>query len=185
MSVTTRIIVATDYLDQLIMMGDSAFGKGYLTSSDFIRSRGFIIGAFIDDELVGFIFNYFVDIEDSDQYYFVEQFIPSMPILYVKSIVVSPEFQRRGIARLLLDESIRFSDSRGVNFYYGYAWLVNGDAPFGSVFISCGFRALMVKDRLWYNDSLNKQYHCTICGDPPCCCSAVLFVNSLSNPLFV
>jgi GNAT superfamily N-acetyltransferase len=61
------------------------------------------------------------------------------PLLRLKNIAVHPDFQRRGVARAMLDFALRHADTNG------FEWLgafVLQDAPTGELYPSCGFETI-------------------------------------------
>lgn len=58
------------------------------------------------------------------------------PLLRLKNIAVHPEFQRRGIARAMLDFALRHADAGGFEWVGAF---VLEQGPTGSLYPSCGF----------------------------------------------
>ncbi len=93
----------------------------------------------------------------------------------IKSIVVAPEHQGRGIATRLIGHGVRTLTERGAEHCYSLAWesRQNGCHLCG-VLTALGFRAVRRIERFWYQDSLTQGYACVLCGRPCTCAVRVM-----------
>lgn len=173
--------VCIDQIDVLLHIpalkdiSNRCFGNHYLSSSDFLRDSSFCLGAFIDGILVGFALNYCVQKDDLEC--LIDHFANDNRYHLIKSVAILPQWQRMGIGMDLFKHSLQLAKSKGWNISYGIAWQCGSQIPSLAIFLHFGFEPKKTLTNFWYRDSIERGYQCAICGDPPCCCIAVLFVR--------
>lgn len=91
----------------------------------------------------------------------------------VKTVVVAPEWRRRGIGTALLAEATHRLATAGADEVRCLAWVRRGGfVPAARLLVRAGFHPIRIIPEAWREDSLRRGYACPDCGHP-CVCSAV------------
>jgi|ERR1035437_4694638 GNAT superfamily N-acetyltransferase len=110
----------------------------------------------------------------------VQQYLDLKPREYVGKIdgvVVTPDKQKRGIGRQLVQMEIEWLTPR-VQKLIIMARIKEETCPAESMLIDMGFIELATVENFWKQDSLEKKYNCPVCKNP-CRCSAKLFQRDM------
>lgn len=102
----------------------------------------------------------------------------SNTILYRAHTVVSKEFQKKGIANLL----VKFTQEQYeplVDTALSVAWVKNRQCSMEHVLVKYGFHLHTELKKYWKEDSLQKKYYCAACKKISCECNAKVFVKRL------
>ncbi|MGD9994340.1 MAG: N-acetyltransferase family protein [Salinivirgaceae bacterium] len=170
-------------LNRLIPISDACFGAGYLKLNQFTKflsagSLGLIYR--VNGKVVGYCLStVFERTGDYKETYSSEITEIAYPLGLIKNIAVLPDYQNRGIGKLLLDAIIH-----KLNFKFGCktlhypAWTESENYEFTKKLRGLGFTVQGVFPDYWAKDSLEKNYYCQRCGAPPCSCSLTLFVKN-------
>ena len=91
----------------------------------------------------------------------------------LKTSVVHPERQKRGIGDAMVKHRVKWLQEQNVQTIKSYAWFVDGVVPAQKMLMNNGFKP---KDdiRGWWNKDHNKAFPCKICG-ANCKCVARIF----------
>lgn len=93
----------------------------------------------------------------------------------IKSIVVSPAYQGRGIASALIARGLADLTAHGAEHTYSLAWESNEyGCQLCGVLTAAGFHTVRRIERFWYNDSIVNAYMCPVCGNPCTCAVRVM-----------
>lgn len=95
----------------------------------------------------------------------------------VASVATDPSYSGRGIGTALVEYCIHQLEARGLNVLVMTGWKSNEGIHIGSIADKHGFEKLLEVADFWKEDSLNKGYSCPSCGEPPCHCSAVVYIR--------
>jgi ribosomal protein S18 acetylase RimI-like enzyme len=102
---------------------------------------------------------------------------------FVASAATDSNFEGRGLGAELVEQCIAGLENRGANVMVATAWKSNKGVQAGSILECRGFQRLMDLPGYWELDSLTNGYSCPTCGNPPCHCTAVLYVRNRHAPL--
>jgi len=165
------------FKDDILSIGNQAFGDGYLNSV-FARPNDVrCIGALDQDRLIGFVLFYFIDIKTVLSFDVTFLLQPSRQVVYLKSVIVRPEYRRQKVASKLISAIEVIGEIHGITHYYAEAWATLDGLTSGQLFENLGYRIVKQIDNFWYEESLNQGYCCSECGKAPCHCKAVIFVK--------
>ena len=96
----------------------------------------------------------------------------------LKSIAVRPSARGRGIGSNLTQDALRFLKEHDCTCVAAVAWESGGDEISKGMLMASGFREIAHVPRYWYQDSIDRSYDCSVCGNP-CTCSAAILIRDL------
>jgi ribosomal protein S18 acetylase RimI-like enzyme len=94
---------------------------------------------------------------------------------FLKTIAISEFFQKKGIGLLLCIDCIDEFEKRDVTAILGTAWKKGQSIHSEKILTRVGLQIIGEITEFWKHESLLKKYNCSICGEPPCYCTAVIF----------
>ena len=95
----------------------------------------------------------------------------------IKTIVVEAGYKGQGIGTQLVTQCISLLKKQNVYSFYTLSWKSEKKDNSEKLFLKLGFTKLLEVPNYWKQDSLQNNYRCINCGNPPCTCSAILFVK--------
>ena len=171
---------------QILTLSDTSFGINYLTPSELgryhsnLNSKVIIIES--NDKLQGFSLLQMVSSVELSKLLFTEipkELLKSQKIGYRKMTAVSPEFQGMGVAKKLFELGNNWLKEHGAEVILSAVWIKDGTSTFGDLLEKQGFERLVFVKEYWKKDSINRNFVCPICGDPPCVCDAMVYMKKL------
>jgi ribosomal protein S18 acetylase RimI-like enzyme len=178
-----------EYFDSVIELGNRVHGDAYLTH-DILRKifdksiKSTINCSFVmldGDKLVGFRLTYAPTLWELDQWCSPELWdLPIGKLCYFKSSTVDADYRGRGIAKQMLQASIKAAKQQGAEGGICHTWMQSpGNAAY-EYFVRCGGKHLKTYPNRWLEDSY-AGYRCIVCGaDNYCHCDAgemILYFN--------
>jgi len=165
-------------------LANSAFGEGYLTEArclEMARADGdFLVAAGEGGEVAGFICFLYRSAREVEEAMRLEPGAIAMngePVCHAKTMAVSPELKRTGLADALFAQCLELSIQAGMRSAWGAAWNAGGRVPMRRIFEKHGFSVYGEREMLWYEDN---GYRCVVCGGP-CRCPAVIYYKILGG----
>ncbi|MBK8808595.1 MAG: hypothetical protein IPO21_18965 [Bacteroidales bacterium] len=89
-------------------------------------------------------------------------------------LIVKSQFENNGIGAALFSESLLWLKTHA-EFVYTVRWLKSATDKGSTLLSRNGFEPIARIENFWKIDSLTRKYHCPICGEPPCLCSALIY----------
>lgn len=161
-------------IDEVVAISDSRFGRNYLNEHDFLSLQSQLLVAQHNGDTIGFLL--YQNVSSS---HVPLQLMDGKPWFYVQSLAVKEGHDGFGAGTLLLQKVLEAAELHGVTSFYSHLWISGGVAQAWSIFEKFGFRIHSVIDLFWHQQSIEKGFHCPVCGNP-CECSALLvFLNRL------
>jgi ribosomal protein S18 acetylase RimI-like enzyme len=167
-----------------LSIAEKQLGDSYIQASDFLDSRHISLCAICGGAVAGFIVAKEPTVEDFRSLYpkiaeaLGRQLAYTETIGFIASMATAPEFEKRGVAHALLQAGLARLEKAGQPLICTIGWKGKGTvAHIDGLVRKAGFQAVHEFADYWKEDSLKKGYKCPVCGDPPCHCSAVLFVR--------
>ncbi|MCD6367319.1 MAG: GNAT family N-acetyltransferase [Bacteroidales bacterium] len=180
---TINLLTADDF-DNLLIIADELFGRGYLNKNELQSYIEDItktsIVAKINDKIIGFQLMQTSNLDGimslvlKEQQWFKEQFSNYSSIGVLKTLAVKDEFKNQGIGTLLTTESIKILRKKS-NCILSICWNKNDDTAVSNILGKCGMKQIRKISEFWKEDSLKRNYTCKICGAPPCTCNAIIY----------
>jgi GNAT superfamily N-acetyltransferase len=96
----------------------------------------------------------------------------------LKTVCVEPDSQGRGVATILIKECLNNLVTLGAETLISIAWKSSAGVQIGGVLSKLGFREWITLDKFWAEESISQNFSCPVCGNPPCSCSAVIYICS-------
>jgi ribosomal protein S18 acetylase RimI-like enzyme len=168
-------------INQLLLIANTAFGENFITKTELEtyinHPNKYLFIANIDDEIAGFITAEICN-KTELQRNLLQQIDLShnrMTVGWIKQVAVNPNHLRKGIANKLLNLAATVLNTK-CDTLFCISWKKGELTPMSKLLEKNLFKLLQTVPNYWRNDSLAKQYTCTICGAPPCKCSAEFFI---------
>jgi ribosomal protein S18 acetylase RimI-like enzyme len=180
------IPLSEEHIDSLIPLGNNLFGEGYMNAeylADYINSTNKIcLTAWVKSELAGYIMletgqaNSINKILLKDSPWFLEVLNKNDAVGFIQQIGVSPDHQEKGLGRKLVKFGL---DHPNYNAQATccVAWKKGKVTPLNKLLTENNFKLKKSITNYWQEDSIEKGYSCQYCGQPPCSCTAEIFIK--------
>lgn len=168
-------LLSKQYLKQTVTLINTYFGSNFITPTtavDYIDNKSKYCVIAINNNLV--IGCLFAQLDNTNNFPALTEF-QNLKVLHRKHTVVNKSFQRKGIAQSLW-EFLLINVKQNFDLSVSYAWMYNSKIPIEKHLLTCGFHQYAIIHNYWYNDSIEQQYSCIVCGNT-CRCSAILFIK--------
>ena len=76
-----------------------------------------------------------------------------------------------------IEDTLHLIEEKKVAIMLGFAWKSIEGVNAKRILERNGFRELMEIKKFWNDESLKENYSCPDCGNPPCVCSAIIFIK--------
>jgi len=163
---------------------DDAFGLNYLTLNDittYIEKKDCFGYCLIDqNKFVGFIFlktysssnikNFFL----KEQEWFFNHIKNIERVSIIEQIALVAEYREKGLSNQLLNNALSKIEQH-CDLVMSVCWLKAVTTPMQKLLQKNNFKSIKTIANYWQDDSLAKKYSCSICGVPPCNCSAEVY----------
>lgn len=182
-----------NHLQDITSIADMEFGEGFIPYEQLLMWQNDNQNSFIrviecNNNVVAFSISLFLQ-NRTFKNIFGEQVckIPNVffddknQIGLIKTIVVQKEFRGRHYGTLLCEDSFNLLKEKGSKSIIGFAWKQNNCIPAEKMFLEAGLLQICDLPNFWQEESITKKYNCSICGNPPCNCTAVFFGKSFEE----
>ena len=168
-------------LTQVKRISDNCFGDNYLTINilnKIIDHQGVFTKIELGGEIVGFCLAVTIDSLVDSKWFSTEEYkqFTDFPFGVIKTIAIDPAYQNHGLGSKLLESTVLKIEAKYEleNLFFP-AWLVKNKSRLKGKLIKLGFRFTKELEQYWFNESINQNYQCSNCGNPPCTCNLRLF----------
>lgn len=111
----------------------------------------------------------------NEENWFLRHFAAYNQIGYRSLTAVAKDFEGNGVASFLVKKGLIFLSTK-VPVVVCDAWKSN-KTHIGSILKRNDCEALREVPYFWTAESIKQQYNCTICGTPPCQCTAIIYAR--------
>ena len=167
-------------------ISDAQLGKGYLTYDTLLKKINHqnIIFKTVEFEskVIGF---YIFHLQTQEYSLFRNLNIVNLDknnsSLIIKTIVISDEYQKKGITNNILLEAEKIARQNNINKIYCFAWQHQSSKtiPMSKILQKNGYSLSQTIDDFWKEESITKDFECPICNTPPCLCSLVIYTKNI------
>ncbi len=165
-------------LNAIKSISDSCFGSDYITLNQLNKNslkKGIYSKTTINNNPIGFCLAYIENYSNSEHDFHIEK-SANKKYAIIKTLAVTPQFQRKGYGIKLLQSVInKLNDQKNISDIYFQSWVESKSEGFTKLLKQEGFKEVKIYKKYWYLDSLQQNYRCIKCGNPPCKCSMRLF----------
>jgi len=180
--ITIRPFKISDIINITKILNDE-IGENYYSENDlhlFISNQNYIgYVACFDSQIIGFgisnidTISQIIDITIADE---LKSFFKyTQTIGWIKTIAINKLFQKRGIGSLICKAMMRDFYEKKVEAIIVTAWKIGNNVNSDKMLNLFGIKMICEISEYWKNDSTIKNYNCTICGNPPCLCTSVIY----------
>lgn len=173
------------YIDAVLKISNKQLGNGFLSRElllTYIDNPDKFCQIVLDeDTLLGFSLMEIGSCAEiatkfkSESEWFLDYFAAYKRIAYRSLTAVSAAFEGNGIASLLVKKGLEFLSEKA-EVVVCDAWK-SGTTFIGNILERNGYKPIREVPLYWTADSINYQYQCKVCGNPPCTCVAVIYAN--------
>ena len=174
-----------NHINSILAICQQQLGKGFLSRETLTtylnQTDKFCFVALAGEQVVGFSLmeiaprDVIASKMKSAQTWFSNHFKAYEQIGYRSLTAVDPTFEGRGVASLLVKEGLAFLGTK-VDVVICDAWK-SETTHIGNILERNGYEPLKEIPYFWTSESINEQYNCSVCGAPPCSCSAVIYAK--------
>lgn len=164
-------------------IAESQLGKDYIPEKDFLNTNFYSVYGMVKRDVAGFAIGKIFEQQDFlNKFQKIAQRMPNaLPwadtVGMISSVAVRQDYQKRGVGYSLAWNVLNHFDARNVSMMIMLGWAAPDGVHIAGIAHTLGFSEKGAIPDYWYDDSLSKGYRCPVCGDPPCHCSAVLYVR--------
>ena len=173
-----------EHLNELLKISNEVFGEYFLNPAylnNYLNSEKnkAIVALSPDNKVVGFLFlEQFLFLKNSSHFitdakWFNKRFPENQHLTIIKQIALTSNYQNKGVGKLLLNEVNQLKDTTIVCI----VWDKGKETPLRYLLSKNNFSHEHIIENYWSNDSIEKNYFCEICGQPPCTCNAEIYIK--------
>ena len=183
--------ISENEINAVHLMCNDELGDDYITENflkDSISNNNQIVRVAITDdkEVIGFSIATIYSEKELNDYLSDkrcdELILPDLinkKIGITKIVVIKEQYKKKGIGIDLLNDSLLLIEEKKVAIMLGFAWKSKEGVNAKRILERNGFHELIEVKKFWNDESLKENYSCPDCGNPPCICSAIVFIKNL------
>jgi predicted N-acetyltransferase YhbS len=170
----------------VIALSDDELGKDYFSQdslSDLMKKEGMVLSVALNSsgKVIGFILGFVA--RQSEIQTFLKKIKPvelraginAEKIGVLKTMAISNDYKGQGIGTALIKDCISKLEMKGVSLICALAWQCEKGINVGHILENEHFEIRHELKKYWAEDSIQRNYNCPECGEPPCNCSAVIY----------
>lgn len=171
----------------VLSIAEKQLGAAYINVEDLLAEENVACYASISGKIVGFCTGKQIALDK------IYESIPQLREMKLKqlatvetlgmvaSVATDPDYAGRGIGSALVEHCIAELEKKDFNVLAMTGWKSPKGVHIGSIAKNYGFKEVLEVPDFWKEDSLKHGYACPVCGQPPCRCSAVVYLRHSSN----
>ena len=172
------------FKDELLAISDQQFGKSFLDENaiNYYTSNKYckVIIATDENHLAGFSILEFCTFEEAMSSlnikltWFHESINLNDIVCIRRHMAVHPGILNSGVGTKLLEEGQKMAHGKA-KAVLSIAWENTNTTPMKKLLEKFSFQKISELNNYWFNESLERNYSCGLCGSPPCTCSAIVY----------
>lgn len=185
--------ISENEINAVHLMCNDELGEDYITETflkDSITNNHQIVRVAITDhkEVIGFSIATIYSENELKEYLndkrcddLILPDLTNQKIGITKIVVIKDQYKKKGIGIDLLNDSLQLIEEKKVAIMLGFAWKSKEGVNAKRILERNGFQELIEVRKFWNDESLKENYSCPDCGNPPCVCSAIIFMKKIRN----
>jgi ribosomal protein S18 acetylase RimI-like enzyme len=164
----------------LVAIADECFGPGYIPVNQvklLLLSNNPPMGVFVGNTLVGFCLLTRIISPNNNTFPEIPLVKWPIPSLVIKTLAIGEHFQNKGFGSFLVQKTIASAKNSSQPVFYP-AWNENFNPAFTKKIKKLGFKVFATQKNYWYHSSIEKNFRCKRCGEPPCNCSVAFYIKN-------
>lgn len=188
-----RIInMSSKHFSDIFRIADKQLGQDYVThellTSCTTEKSGYIGRTALDtktNKVLGFCISFTLLEDDLPDLLNIESDAIPYPLAnaqdlgVIKTIAIDRHYKGLGIGTSLIEDALHQFKNIDRNTVFTIAWKSELGTNLHGVLMKTRFKKLIEIPHYWYQSSLETGCHCSVCGKPPCVCSAVIYAKQL------
>ncbi len=145
------------------------------------REDAFVVAAFEDKDLIGIATAKIIDNYD---YYLpfntkINEDFKNLKVGSFATMSVVEGMQGKGIGQALSCKRLEWLREKGCDVVVGVSWVSGLAHTSNRAFEKLGFKSVKLVEKFYGPSSVESPFVCPGCGEPPCECSAVMYILNL------
>jgi len=175
--------VSSSYISDILGIAEKQLGELYISIDDLTNPNNIILCAFHNHKVAGFCIGRNME---RDEFFTYNPLIKQLNIksLEIKqnigviaSIAVDPLYEGKGTGSELFKKCLDSLEKKGADIFVMTGWKSSKGVNISGIAKKFGFEYYAEIPAYWKDDSIKRGYKCPSCGNPPCLCSAILFIR--------
>lgn len=188
--IRTLDIKDSAYFDQILAIFAEALGDRFITRESLKKilietNQKYLQAAFDGDQVVGVRTVCVLDEEDKLDFETKVRVaggrisLKNLRVGMLASNAVKSSHRRKGVGSQLVRSGMELLNAQKCTACVAISWESKSKDSSASVLESFGFELLAKAENHWKSESLEKDYACPKCGEPPCSCSAFFYLKRM------
>lgn len=175
------------HFSEIIALSDEELGEDYLTQellNDFNSNENAFVHVALNSsgKVIGFVLGLIASENEIQAFFKKAQLIQLLRLSLsagrigiVKTIAINNKYKGQGVGTALIKSCISILETKGISIICSLAWRSKKGINLEHILENEGFKILKELKKYWFEDSIQRNYICPECGQPPCKCSAVIY----------
>ncbi|MBI9069490.1 MAG: GNAT family N-acetyltransferase [Salinivirgaceae bacterium] len=161
------------------------FGENYLTVhtlQKIITHQGIFQKISNNGHIFGFSIAVTINSMIDNKWFSSKEFKTHAEFPYgiIKTIAIHPNYQNQGLGSKLLETTVLKLEAKyDLENLLFPAWIVDDKTRLEEKLVQLGFLFTKELKQYWFKESIEANYQCAKCGNPPCTCSLGLYKKHL------
>jgi len=181
--------ISQQHIPAVLNIAEKQLGAAYINVGDLLSKDNVAAFASVEGKIAGFCTGKRISLQQ------LYENIPQLENKKMKqleavedlgilaSVATDPSYSGRGIGSALVGYCIDELEKKGLNVLVMTGWKSDKGVHIGSIAKNHGFEAILEVPEFWKEDSIRNQYACPSCGQPPCLCTALVYVRHSQNKI--
>lgn len=173
--------LSDNQIPDVLNIADKQLGEAYLDIDKIKNKDNTVIVAIMTERVVGFCIGKKTQLSELKIHQLDQMNLPRLQsvkdIGLIATIATDPKESGKGVGTKLFSSCISRLENLNLNNFVMTGWKSYEGVNINSLAKKFGFKEILEIPEFWYEDSKIKSYCCPSCGEPPCRCSAVIYMK--------